>query len=95
MTGLKRALAKGALMTMVAGGVLVASATAASADVACNRWGECWRVREHYTTYPTTVGILFHDDAWYAAHHHDRHWHWRKDRDDDHGYYEHGVWHPF
>jgi sterol desaturase/sphingolipid hydroxylase (fatty acid hydroxylase superfamily) len=81
----------GALSAVVAVGALVA--TAASADVACNRYGECWTVHERYTTYPTTLGIIFHDDAWKAAHH--RHYHWRSDRDNDKGYYSRGVWTPF
>jgi hypothetical protein len=94
VTRLQSLLAKGALIMSVAGGVLAASATVASADVACNRWGECWTVHDHYTNYPTTLGIIFHDDAWRAAHRHGR-WHWRSDRPDDHGYYSHNVWRPF
>lgn len=94
MTKLKSALVKGALIASVAGGVLAASASVASADVACNRFGECWHVTTRYTTYPDTLGVVFHDDAWRAAHRHG-HWHWRDDRPDDHGYYLHGVWTPF
>jgi hypothetical protein len=93
MNTLKSALLTGALMTAVIAGALAATSTAASADVACNRWGECWTVRDHYTNYPAELGVVFHDDAWRAAHH--RHYHWRADRDDDHGYYSHGAWHPF
>jgi len=93
MHALKSALLKGALITAVVGGALAATSTAASADVACNRAGECWTVREHYTNYPAELGVVFHDDAWRAAHH--RHFHWRADRPDDHGYYSHGAWHPF
>jgi hypothetical protein len=93
MNTLKSALLTGALMTAVVGGALAATSTTASADVACNRWGECWTVRDHYTNYPTDLGVVFHDDAWRAAHH--RHFHWRADRPDDHGYYSHGEWHPF
>ena len=94
MTKLKTMLAKSALIITVAGGVLAASATVASADVACNRFGECWTVRDHYTNYPAALGVVFHDDAWRAAHMHGR-WHWRSDRPDDHGYYDHGAWRPF
>jgi hypothetical protein len=71
-----------------------ALAGAAHADVACNRWGECWRVHDHYPNYPANLGVVFHDDAWRAAHS-GRRWHWRDDRPDDHGYYVHGVWRPF
>ena len=80
-----------AIGVIVAAGALVA--TAASADIACNRYGDCWRVKERYTTYPTALGVIFHDDAWRAAHR--RHYHWRADRDNDHGYYTRGVWTPF
>jgi hypothetical protein len=68
VTKLKSVLAKSALIVTVACGILAASATVASADVACNRWGECWTVRDHYTTYPATLGVTFHDDAWREAH---------------------------
>ena len=94
MTRLKSALATGALIATVAGGFLAASATAASADMACNRYGECWTVREHYTTYPSALGVIFHDDAW-RTEHSGRHWHYRADRPDDHGYYSHGSWRSF
>jgi hypothetical protein len=93
MKALKSALLTGALMTVVAGGALALTSTSASADVACNRWGECWTVHDRYTNYPADLGIVFHDDAWRARHH--RHYHWRADRPDDHGYYSHGEWHPF
>jgi hypothetical protein len=94
VTKLKSVLAKSALIITVAGGVLAASATVASADVACNRFGECWSVRDHYTNYPATLGVVFHDDAWRAAHNSGR-YHWRADRPDDHGYYSHGAWRNF
>ena len=94
MTNLKSVLAKSALIITVAGGVLAASATVASADVACNRFGECWTVRDHYTNYPATLGVIFHDDAWRTANMHGR-YHWRNDQTDDHGYYDHNTWHPF
>jgi hypothetical protein len=93
MNTLKSALLTGALMSAVVGGALAMTSTTASADVACNRWGECWTVHDHYTNYPADLGVVFHDDAWRAAHH--RHFHWRADRPDDHGYYSHGAWHPF
>jgi len=93
MTIFRTALAAGALAAVVAGGALALSATSASADTACNRFGECWTVRDHYTNYPADLRIQFHDDAWRATHKH--HYHWRNDQTDDHGYYNHGQWHPF
>ena len=94
MTTIQSALCKGALIAAVATGALAATSSAALADIVCNRFGECWHVREHYRQYPPTLGIMFHDDAW-AERHRGHHWHWRTDRDDDHGYYERGEWHPF
>ena len=94
MNRLKSALASGALVATLALGAVAATASTASADVACNRWGECWTVRDHYTTYPRSLGVIFHDEAWRAAHRSGR-YHWRKDRDDDHGYYSHGRWRRF
>ncbi|MFI4949537.1 MAG: hypothetical protein ACHP7A_00695 [Caulobacterales bacterium] len=94
MRNLKKPLLAGALILSAAGGALALSATAASADVACNRYGDCWTVREHYTTYPNNLGVVFHDDAWREQHRRG-HYHWRRDQDDDHGYYMHGRWHRF
>ena len=93
MNRLKSALVKGALISAVAGGALAATTVPALADVACNRWGECWRVHDHYTNYPAELGVVFHDDGWRGHHRHG--YHWRSDRPDDHGYYSHGAWHPF
>lgn len=92
MTFLKSALLKGALVTTIAGGALAATATTASADVACNGVGECWHVHERLD-YPPTLGIRFHADRWGYAHRHG-YYHWRRDRD-DRGYYRNGVWIAF
>jgi hypothetical protein len=76
--------------------VAVAAATAsatASADVACNRWNECWRVHARFSNYPRFAGVVFHDDGW-ASHHTGVAWRWRPARD-DRGLYVHGVWQKF
>jgi hypothetical protein len=90
MTLLKSTLIAGALAAVAATGAL---ATNASADTACNRYGECWTVRDHYTNYPANLRIRFHRDEWRARH--QRHYHWRNDQNDDHGYYVHGQWRQF
>jgi hypothetical protein len=82
---------KGALLGAIAGGALAASATTASAYVACNGAGECWRVTQRYD-YPPHAGITFHTNDWGYRHHHD--WRWRHDRV-DRGYYRNGVWIAF
>ena len=83
MSRLKATLAVGALVTGLA-----LSATAANADVACNRFGECWHVHDRLA-YPAELGVTWHPDNWRS-----RHYHWRHDRF-DHGYYRNGVWIAF
>jgi hypothetical protein len=92
MTILKSALVKGVLVATVAGGTL--AATAASADIACNRWGECWHVHNYYdrSDYPAGVGVRFHNDSWGNRYH--RYYHWRRDHD-ERGYYRNGLWITF
>ncbi len=94
MTRLKSALIKGALIASVAAGFIAATASTASAYVACNRFGECWRVADRYTNYPPALGVVIRDDTWWAGHPHGR-WHWRDVGPDDHGFYDHGTWRHF
>jgi hypothetical protein len=89
LSRVKSALVKSALIGLGAAGVVAATASAASADVACNRYGECWRVYNHYD-YPSALGITIHGDDWWAGHP-AGHWRWRG-RPDDHGYYRNGIW---
>jgi hypothetical protein len=93
----KPLLIKSTLAAVVAVGALAAStAKAADTYVVCNRWNECWRVHERYTEYPPEAAIVFHDEAWRAAHEHDTQWHWLTDPSDDHGWYDRdGNWHAF
>ena len=94
MSKFKSALVKGALIASVAAGAIVATTTTASAYVACNRFGECWRVADRYPNYPLALGVVIHDDAWWAGHPNGR-WHMRRDQNDDHGFYDHGMWRHF
>ena len=95
MTRLKTVLTRTALALAIGGSALAATAVPASADTACNRYGECWHVASRYTTYPTTLGISFYDDNWWQDRHNHRGHRWLRNRSDDHGYYMHGRWHPF
>jgi hypothetical protein len=90
-----KSLRTGVLAAVLAAGTIAATATIASADVACNSSGECWTTKQRYdvTIYPPEVGVQFYDNDWRKAHEHDTHYHWMKDRDDDRGYYSHGEWH--
>jgi|GEM_PF-2317562 len=96
MTVSKTALATGVMIASIAAAALAATSASAATTVVCNRWNECWKVHERYTTYPADARIVFHDDAWYVKHQHDTRWRWQKDPDNDHGWYDKdGAWHPF
>ena len=88
-------LMTGALGVALASGTLVATTVSASADIVCNRYNECWHVSERYTTYPTTLGVVFYNDDWRTTHVKDTHYIWRDDPTDEHGYYMNGEWHRF
>jgi hypothetical protein len=61
--------------------------------VACNQYGECWRVHERYA-YPSDAQIVYHDADWYTAHQSDEHVRWMNDPADDRGWYDReGAWH--
>jgi len=96
MRDLRTSLRMGAFAAVLAGGAMALTAGVASADVACNSYGECWTVHQRpaVTLYPPEIGVQFYGDDWRKAHEHDTHYHWMKDRD-DHGYYSHGEWHAF
>ncbi len=61
--------------------------------VACNQYGDCWRVHKLYAYGPDRP-ITYHNYDWYTAHHDDEHVHWLSDPDNDRGYYDQdGDWH--
>ncbi len=88
-------LMSGTLGAALAAGTLLATTLGASADIVCNRYGECWHVSQRYTTYPSSLGVVFYTDDWRTAHLKDVHYHWLADQTDDHGYYMNGEWHRF
>jgi len=71
---------------------LSSAATVEKTYVACNHFGECWRVHKLYA-YGAAEPITYYNDDWYAAHQNDEHVHWVADPTDDRGYYVHGTWH--
>lgn len=76
-------------------GAAVVAPTSANADagsyVACNQYGDCWRVHEVYA-YGADTPITYHSADWYAAHEHDEHVRWLADN--DRGYYDRDEhWH--
>ena len=96
MTSFKGALRLSSFLA-IAGAALMAP-TVSNADtvvttyVACNQYGECWRVHRLYA-YGADEPITYHNADWYAAHESDAHVHWLGDPDDDRGYYVRGTWH--
>ena len=61
--------------------------------VACNSYGDCWRVH-HIYAYGETTPIRYYNGDWYDTHLHDTHVRWVSDPADDRGYYERGGrWH--
>lgn len=91
MTRLIKAVKISVVAAVAAGGLAAMSASPASAYIACNRAGECWRVHDRYD-YPPHLGIILHPDDW--RDHHRGHFRFREDRD-ERGYYDHGHWRGF
>jgi hypothetical protein len=61
--------------------------------VACNQYGECWRVHQRYA-YGPDAPIIYYNSDWYDTHQNDEHVHWLADPADDRGYYDRdGRWH--
>jgi hypothetical protein len=72
--------------------VLGLTVTAASADIACNREGDCWHVREHHN-YRPEFGVTVHEDNWRWADHERDRYRWREH--DGRGYWREGRWIEF
>ena len=71
----------------------VASADTVRTYVACNQYGDCWRVHQRYA-YGVDAPITYYNGDWYDAHQTDEHIHWRADPSNDRGYYDRdGEWH--
>jgi hypothetical protein len=97
MKNLTTALGLSSVLALMGASAL--TPTVASADsvvrtwVACNQYGECWRVHKRYA-YGPSAPITYYNDDWYAAHQTDEHVHWLADPTDDRGYYlQDGSWH--
>jgi hypothetical protein len=55
--GLRNVLVKTAAAAAIAGGLVAATASPASAYVVCNRWGHCWNTWHRY--YPPYYGAYY------------------------------------
>jgi len=81
---------KGVLATILgATCALTLMPSTASAEIACNREGDCWHVRETHHFHPEH-GVVIHPDDWrWAEHEHNRYrWHEHEGR----GYWREGRW---
>ncbi len=77
------------LVAALLGGALALTATAASAEIACNSEGDCWHVKESHF-YRSEHGVIVHPDDWrWADRDHDR-YHWREH--EGRGYWREGRW---
>jgi hypothetical protein len=88
MKHLKSQFTKAALIAAIAASSFALTSAPASAAVVCNRWNECWHVRNAYV-YPPRLGIVVRDERWVARHHAYR---WRAAHE-GRGYWRGGVWH--
>jgi hypothetical protein len=68
---------------------LALSATAASANIACNREGDCWHVQGRYE-YRPEFGVVVHPDSWKWAEREHEKYRWREH--EGRGYWRDGVW---
>jgi hypothetical protein len=84
---MRKALATVACATLLTAGTVAFTATTASADVVCNRDGDCWHTQERYT-YPPTATIIVHPDDWKWRDNEKFRWHEHEGR----GYWHGGVW---
>ena len=90
MRALKSVFALSSVLASVlaVGAAVLLSAAPASAMVACNHDGDCWRTG----TKVQYSGVLlsFHEDSWWDEHKTDAQYHWH-DADTEHRW-EHGYW---
>ena len=76
---------------LVAGSVLAMSATTASAEIVCNRDGDCWHIKTRHH-YRPEFGVTIHPDNW-RWRESERHYRWREH--EGRGYWRNGVWIEF
>jgi hypothetical protein len=70
---------------------LVLMATSASAEVVCNREGDCWHVREHAWIRPEH-GLVIRPHDWRWEEHERERYRWREHEGEGRGYWRDGRW---
>jgi hypothetical protein len=68
---------------------LVVMATSASAEIVCNREGDCWHVTEHAWIRPEH-GLVIHPDNWKWEEREGEKFRWREH--EGRGYWHEGRW---
>lgn len=68
---------------------LVVVATSASAEIVCNREGDCWHVKEHAWIRPEH-GLVIHSDNWKWEEREHEKFRWREH--EGRGYWREGRW---
>lgn len=80
-------LATAGVAAVIGAGAIVASSVPASAEIVCNRHGDCWHAREHYD-YQPRFGVTVHSDDWRWRRHERYRWREHEGR----GYWRNGIW---
>ena len=96
MKFLASAIGLSSLLAVRGGSSMISTGASAQpaehAYVACNQYGDCWRVHRRYA-YGPDAPITYYRSDWYDAHQNDEHVHWLADPQDDRGYYDRdGSW---
>ena len=79
-----------ALIGLMGAAGIAASATPASAWIACDRSHDCWHVQDRFA-YPRRAGITIHPDTWRWGRR--SNYRWREH--DGRGYWRGGAWITF
>ena len=79
---------------LIAVAALMVTATAASAEIACNDEGDCWHVKTRHDYKPEFKVQLYPDShKWEGAE--EKNHRWREHEGDDRGYWNKGIWLKF
>lgn len=73
-------------------GALMLTAASASAEIACNREGDCWHIKERHA-YKPEFGVVVHPDHWRWEEKEARRYRWREH--EGRGYWRNGIWITF
>ena len=95
MTRVTKFLTQSAIAAIIGMSAVAATATAASAYVVCNRYGDCWQTSQRYH-FPIHLGVRYQDgsDNYWHRHHQGHRWH--DDNNRDNGYWDRDrSWHNY